>query len=107
LVPVIMRRYHVRVEFEGSRLHAVSYGSVDADEFDRLGADNTESPIAVRISHVLERVGDCDEWRDAYAHCFEEGEEVPMYPAELEVIYEFWEPGPGEQRLLDMMQDDV
>ena len=100
-----MRRYHVRVEFEANRSYAIGYGSVDAEEFDRLGADNAEAPVDVRLTHVIERSGEPEEFERAHGFRFEPGEEVPMLPAELEVVYEFWEPGPGEQRLFEMAQE--
>lgn len=96
----------MRVEFEGNRIRAVGYGSVDADEFDRLGADNVDAPLDVRLRHVLERVGDPGDFERAYGFRFEPGEEVPMFPAELDVIYEYWEPGPGEKSLFEMAQEE-
>ena len=100
-----MRRYHVRVEFEGNHSYAIGYGSVDAEEFDRLGASNADTPIDVRLTHVIERSGDPEEFERAHGIRFEPGEEVPMFPVELEVVYEFWEPGPGEKSLFEIAQE--
>jgi len=96
-----MRRYYVRAEFEGNRIRAVGFGSLDADELDRLGLQNAEVPIDVRLERVVERIGDPEDFEHGYGFRFEPGEEVPMFPAELDVLYEYWEPGPGEQRLLE------
>ena len=107
-----MRRYHVRVEYEDEQIqvYAVAVGSVDAEEYDALVRDGAletcDRAIEVRIERVeLVKVEGRERRPEAAARYFgwdlKPGGHWQALICEVEPVYEYWEPGPGEQRLLE------
>ena len=102
-----MRRYHVRVTLDIESgieaVRAILVGSVDATAYEKARSDDL---LPVRIDRVLSvevngRPIATIETELLYGWGLVPGGWVLVAADEVEPVYEYWEPGPGEQRLLE------